>query len=64
EIQRVSANKKLKQGHFKMGIHYVNFMPILNHSARKRASLCPLAKSYQERRVANVFANVSFVKLP
>ncbi|MGL5343742.1 MAG: hypothetical protein ACRC9O_03750 [Plesiomonas sp.] len=36
--------KKLKQGHFKMGIHYVNSMPILNHSARKRASLCPLIK--------------------
>ena len=29
-----------------MGIHYVNFMPISNHFARKRASLCPLAKCY------------------
>ena len=29
-----------------MGIHYVNFMPISNRCARKRATLCPLAKCY------------------
>ncbi|SBT60900.1 Uncharacterised protein [Plesiomonas shigelloides] len=37
-------NKKLKQGHFEMGIHYVNFTPISNRFARRRATLCPLAK--------------------
>ena len=41
-------NKKLKQGHFEMGIHYVNFTPISNRCARRRATLCPLAKCYQE----------------
>ena len=30
-----------------MGICCANFMPISNHCARKRAPLCPLAKSYQ-----------------
>ncbi|SUB63557.1 Uncharacterised protein [Plesiomonas shigelloides] len=40
-------NKKLKQGHFEMGIRYANFMPISNRFARKRATLCPLAKCYQ-----------------
>ena len=30
-------NKKLKQGHFEMGIRYANFMPISNHFARTRA---------------------------
>ena len=44
-------NKKLKQGHFEMGIHYVNFTPISNRCARKRATLCPLAKCYQESAV-------------
>ena len=39
-------NKKLKQGHFEMGIHYVNFMPISNRCARRRATLCLLAKCY------------------
>ena len=39
-------NKKLKQGHFEMGIHCVNFMPISNHFARERAPLCPLTKCY------------------
>ena len=39
-------NKKLKQGHFEMGIHYVNFTPISNRCARMRAPLCPLAKCY------------------
>ncbi|QWK98271.1 hypothetical protein JV213_06430, partial [Plesiomonas shigelloides] len=39
-------NKKLKQGHFEMGIHCVNFMPISNRCARRRAALCPLAKCY------------------
>ena len=29
-----------------MGIHCVNFMPISNRYARKRATLCPLAKCY------------------
>ena len=48
-------NKKLKQGHFEMGIHCVNFMPISNRCARKRATLCPLAKCYQERHLINVF---------
>ncbi|SPZ37412.1 Uncharacterised protein [Plesiomonas shigelloides] len=48
-------NKKLKQGHFEMGIHYVNFMPIPNRYARKRAALCPLTKCYQERHLINIF---------
>ena len=39
-------NKKLKQGHFEMGIRYANSIPISNHYARKRATLCPLTKSY------------------
>ena len=30
-----------------MGICCANFTPISNHCARKRAPLCPLAKSYQ-----------------
>ncbi len=38
-----------------MGIHCVNFTPISNHCARKRASLCPLARSYQERHLINIF---------
>ena len=29
-----------------MGICCANFTPISNHCARKRAPLCPLAKSY------------------
>ena len=29
-----------------MGIHYVNFMPISNRYARKRATLCPVTKCY------------------
>ncbi|SPZ37430.1 Uncharacterised protein [Plesiomonas shigelloides] len=29
-----------------MGIRYANFMPISNHCARKRATLCPLTKCY------------------
>ena len=41
-------NNKFKQGHFEMGIHFVNFMPISNRCARKRAALCPLTKCYQE----------------
>ena len=44
-------NKKLKQGHFEMGIRYANFMPISNHFARKRASLCPLTKCYLATRL-------------
>ena len=48
-------NKKLKQGHFEMGIRYANFMPISNRCARKRATLCPLAKCYQERHLINIF---------
>ncbi|SPZ37435.1 Uncharacterised protein [Plesiomonas shigelloides] len=48
---RFHDNKELKQGHFEMGIHYVNFMPISNHCARKRAPLCPLAKCYQEENL-------------
>ncbi|WP_218573409.1 hypothetical protein, partial [Plesiomonas shigelloides] len=40
-------------GHFEMGIHYVNFMPISNRCARRRATLCPLAKCYQERNLIN-----------
>ena len=46
-------NKKLKQGHFEMGIRYANFMPISNRCARKRATLCPLTKCYQERHLIN-----------
>ena len=29
-VHRFRDNKKLKQGHFEMGIHCVNFMPISN----------------------------------
>ncbi|SBT60949.1 Uncharacterised protein [Plesiomonas shigelloides] len=49
--QWVRDNKKLKLGHFEMGIHYVNFMPISNRCARERATLCPLAKCYQEEHL-------------
>ena len=52
---RFRDNKKLKQGHFEMGIHYVNFTPISNCCARWRATLCPLAKCYQERNLINIF---------
>ncbi|SUB63544.1 Uncharacterised protein [Plesiomonas shigelloides] len=48
-------NKQLKQGHFEMGIHYVNFTPISNRCARRRATLCPLAKCYQERHFISIF---------
>ena len=41
-------NKELKQGHFEMGIRYANFMPTSNRCARKRATLCPLAKCYAQ----------------
>ncbi len=37
-------NKKLKQGHFEMGIRCANVMSISNRYARKRATLCPLTK--------------------
>ena len=47
-------NKKLKQGHFEMGICCANFMPISNRCARRRATLCPLAKCYQERHQINI----------
>ncbi len=43
---RFRDNKKLKQGHFEMGIRCANFMPISNRCARERATLCPLAKCY------------------
>ena len=43
---RFRDNKKLKQGHFEMGIRYANFTPISNHFARRRAPLCPLIKCY------------------
>ena len=43
---RFRDNKKLKQGHFEMGIRYANFTPISNRCARRRATLCPLAKCY------------------
>ena len=43
---RFHDNKKLKQGHFEMGIRYANFMPISNRCARRRAALCPLTKCY------------------
>ena len=48
-VQRNHDNKKLKQGHFEMGIRCANFIPISNRCARKRATLCPLAECYQER---------------
>ncbi len=51
---RFHDNKKLKQGHFEMGIRHANFMPISNHFARTRASLWPLTKCYQERHLINV----------
>ena len=54
-MSREHDNKKLKQGHFEMGIRYANFMPISNHCARKRAALCPLTKCYQERHLINDF---------
>ncbi|SPZ37437.1 Uncharacterised protein [Plesiomonas shigelloides] len=38
-----------------MGIRYANFMPILNHFARKRAALCPLTKCYQEVHLISIF---------
>ena len=44
----IRDNKKLKQGHFEMGIRYANCTPISNRCARKCATLCPLAKCYQE----------------
>ena len=47
-------NKKLKQGHFEMGIRYANFIPISNRCARRRATLCPLAKCYQEKHLINI----------
>ena len=50
-LENIVDNKKLKQGHFEIGIHCVNFMPISNRCARKRAALCPLAKCYQESAV-------------
>ena len=52
---RFHDNKKLKQGHFEMGIRYANFTPISNHFARKRATLCPLTKCYQEMHSINAF---------
>ena len=57
-------NKKLKQGHFEMGIRYANIMPISNHFARKRAALCPLAKCYQEGIELIFESNVRLVILP
>ena len=53
-VHRFRDNKKLKQGHFEMGIRYANFTPISNRCARKRAALCPLAKCYQEENLINV----------
>ena len=47
-------NKKLKQGHFEMGIRCANFTPISNRCARRRATLCPLAKCYQERHLTYI----------
>ncbi|SPZ37422.1 Uncharacterised protein [Plesiomonas shigelloides] len=46
-----------------MGIHYVNFMPISNRCARERATLCPLAKCYQERHLINICAGTEFLKI-
>ena len=51
-------NKKLKQGHFEIGIRCANFMPISNHCARKRATLCPLTKCYQEIVLINICGGV------
>ena len=56
-------NKKLKQGHFEMGIHYVNSMPISNRCARERATLCPLAKCYQEGHLIYILCECSFCKI-
>ncbi|WP_178090144.1 hypothetical protein [Plesiomonas shigelloides] len=54
-----SDNKKFKQGHFEMGIHYVNFTPISNHFARKRAPLCPLIKCYLKANLTG-FCGLNF----
>ncbi|WP_230432212.1 hypothetical protein [Plesiomonas shigelloides] len=54
-VHRFRDNKKLKQGHFEMGIRYANFMPISNRCARKRAALCPLTKCYQESQLIIIF---------
>ncbi|EON88755.1 hypothetical protein PLESHI_08954 [Plesiomonas shigelloides 302-73] len=61
-VHRFRDNKKLKQGHFEMGIHYVNFMPISNRCARRRATLCPLAKCYQERHLTYILAECDNIK--
>ncbi|SBT60955.1 Uncharacterised protein [Plesiomonas shigelloides] len=45
-----------------MGIHYVNFVPISNRCARERATLCPLAKCYQERHLTYIFGECKFCK--
>ncbi|SPZ37414.1 Uncharacterised protein [Plesiomonas shigelloides] len=42
-----------------MGIRCANFMPISNHFARKRATLCPLTKCY----LKGEFNRLSWFKL-
>ena len=42
-----------------MGIHYVNFVPISNRYARKRATLCPVTECYHRLLYYDVVANES-----
>ena len=37
-----------------MGIRHANFTPISNRCALRRAMLCPLVRSYQERRLISI----------
>ncbi|SBT60912.1 Uncharacterised protein [Plesiomonas shigelloides] len=46
-----------------MGIRYANFTPISNRYARKRATLCPLTKCYQESHLIYTFFECKINKL-
>ena len=58
---RFHDNKKLKQGHFEMGIRCANFTPISNRCARKRATLCPLTKCYQNTLMGNLISRLILI---